>query len=265
MKPYNPVTMKPMSLRLCRLSLLLLLSALFSGCASTAQPRDAHDPFEGLNRKVYKFNEKVDKYLMKPVAKGYDKVMPKPVDRGIDNVISNLGDVLVFVNDLFQLKLTQAVHDSSRVIFNTTLGLGGLIDIASSIGLEKHNEDFGQTLGYWGVPDGPYLVLPFLGPSTLRDGVGLIPDGYVNYELQNAVGLNDTDEKWTYTGLVAINVRQDLLGAEDVLNNSGADPYLFLRELYLQRRRALILDGQVENIEDELSDEEEDALFGDVE
>jgi phospholipid-binding lipoprotein MlaA len=138
--------------------------------ASTPQ----EDPFESFNRGVYKFNDKLDQAVVKPVAQGYDKVVPSPVKIMVGNFFSNLDDVVVTANDLLQLKFKQAASDGARVVFNSTFGLFGLINITDR--LEKHNEDFGQTLGYWGVPSGPYLVLPILGPSSIRDGTGRYTD-----------------------------------------------------------------------------------------
>ncbi len=245
---------------LIRIALLFTVAHL-TACAS--QPhREAHDPLEGFNRSIYAFNDALDKAILKPVAKGYDKIMPKPVDRGIDNVLSNLGDVTIIINDLLQLKGTQTASDIVRLLLNSTVGLAGLFDVATPLGLSKHNEDFGQTLGRWGVSTGPYLVLPFFGPSNLRDGFGRIPDGLVTRAELDALGMEDIEEYLAYIALSAINTRQSLLGADDLLQSSGADPYLFLRESYLQRRAQLVRDGRADQQADTLSEDEEDALFG---
>jgi phospholipid-binding lipoprotein MlaA len=152
-----------------------LICALFlGGCASNGDPRD---PLESMNRAVYSFNEGVDVAAIKPLATGYRTVMPQPVQNSVRNFFSNLDDFAVFVNDLLQFKVQQGVSDFMRMAFNTTFGLFGLVDMATEMGLKKHNEDFGQTLGKWGVGSGAYLVLPFFGSSSLRDGLGLVVDG----------------------------------------------------------------------------------------
>lgn len=247
---------------------LLLSIAVFGmlGCSSAVkapQTADDNDPWESANRRIYKFNDAIDKAVLKPVTKAYDKVMPKPVDKGIDNVLGNLGDVFTLANDILQLKVTQSLQDFTRIFTNTTFGLGGIFDVASSFDLEKHNEDFGQTLGYWGVPEGPYLVLPLMGPSDLRDSFGLGMDGVASSALLTKMGVDEFDERATYTAVSVINRRQALLGAEQLLEASGADPYIFIRESYLQRRKSLVNDGV--SVDDELDADEEDALFGDDE
>lgn len=247
-----------------RIITLVLASLLISACANN-QHKVPHDPWEGVNRGIYKFNDVIDRAVIKPVAKGYDKVVPKPVDKGIDNVLSNIGDVVVLVNDILQLKLKQSASDTGRLLMNSTLGLAGIFDVATPLGMPKHNEDFGQTLGRWGTPSGPYLVLPFMGPSTVRDGVGMLPDGAVNNAVLNEIGIDEMDERLIYTGISVINIRQSLLGASELLENSGADPYTFLRESYLQRRGNLVRDGAPAKIEDAISASEEEALFGDDE
>lgn len=252
-------TMKPLS------HILLLLSCLYlTACANNVY-KEPQDPWQGMNRGIYKFNDAIDRAILKPVAKGYDKVIPKPIDKGVDNVLSNIGDVVVLFNDILQLKLVQSASDAGRLLLNSTLGLAGIFDVASPLGMPKHNEDFGQTLGRWGTPSGPYLVLPFFGPSTLRDSVGILPDGAVNSVVLNEIGIDELDERLIYSGISIVNVRQSLLGASDLLDNSGADPYTFLRESYLQRRGNLVRDGAPAKIEDAISASEEEALFGDDE
>ena len=171
----NPLLMK-ISKTQCPLAIITAVMAvgLFGGCAST--PHNPDDPFESFNRGVYQFNDTADKAVIKPVATAYHAVVPKPVRTGVSNFFSNLNDVVVVFNDVLQFKLKQAVSDSARVIFNSTFGILGLIDIASDAGIPKHNEDFGQTLGYWGFNSGPFLMLPLFGPSSFRDGIGLAVD-----------------------------------------------------------------------------------------
>lgn len=246
--------------------LLLFLFLLLQGCATLDRPADPNDPLERYNRSMYKFNDKFDKYLLKPVAKGYDAVTPNPVQKGINNFFSNLDDVIVIVNDLLQLKPGQMMSDTGRFAINSTFGLFGFMDWASDIGLEKHNEDFGQTLGVWGVGSGPYFILPFLGPSTIRDTGGLATDSYY-FDLQ----LRDPEsgfpplprqpesDVWNLTILDAIDTRAKLLKSEKILDEAALDPYVFLREAWLQRRNYLVKDGNVPKADDEMSEEE---LFG---
>jgi phospholipid-binding lipoprotein MlaA len=251
---------------------LIFLSSLFlSGCASLDGPTDPSDPFESYNRSMDTFNNNVDRYVLKPVAKGYDAITPSPVQKGVGNFFSNLDDVLVIFNDLFQFKFKQFASDTGRLVVNSTVGLFGLIDWASDIGLEKHNEDFGQTLGYWGVSSGPYLILPFLGSSTVRDTGGLVADSAYLDPINNEV-----HEQWIYpnrdsntaTGLTivkAVDIRAGLLKAESVLNEAALDRYIYVREAFLQRRINLVHDGSPPVDRDSDSDElfEEDDIFED--
>jgi phospholipid-binding lipoprotein MlaA len=251
---------------------LILLSSLFlSGCASLDGPTDPSDPFESYNRSMNSFNNNVDRYVLKPVAQGYDVVTPSFVQKGVGNFFSNLDDVVVIFNDLFQFKLKQFASDTGRVLINTTVGVFGLIDWASDIGLEKHNEDFGQTLGYWGVSSGPYLILPFFGPSTVRDTGGMVTDSVyfdpINSEVHEPwVFPNRNRDTATALNVVKIiDLRAGLLKAESVLNEAALDPYIYLREAFLQRRNNLVHDGNppidstLDN--DELFDE--DDIFED--
>jgi len=251
---------------------LLLILTLLSACATIDGPTDPKDPFESYNRAVYKFNDKLDKYVLKPVAEGYDTITPNPVQKGISNFFSNLDDVIVLINDLLQLKLTQAASDTGRIIVNTTFGLFGLIDWASDINLNKHHEDFGQTLGYWGTPSGPYFMLPFFGPSTIRDTSGLVVDTtYFNplyRELhkgfpppsrdgESAV-LNDTGAM-SMSVLKIIDNRAKLLKAEKILDEAALDRYTYIREAYFQSRQNKVYDGQPP----EDTEFNEDELFED--
>jgi phospholipid-binding lipoprotein MlaA len=251
---------------------VIFLSILFlSGCASLDGPTDPNDPFESYNRSMNSFNNNVDRYVLKPVAKGYDAITPSPVQKGVGNFFSNLDDVLVIFNDLFQFKFKQLASDTGRLLVNSTVGLFGLIDWASDIGLEKHNEDFGQTLGYWGVSSGPYLILPFLGPSTVRDTGGLMADSAYLDPINNEV-----HEGWIYpnrnrdasTGLTivkVINIRAGFLKAERVLNEAALDPYIYVREAFLQQRNNLVHDGNPPIDSDSDNDDlfEEDDIFED--
>jgi len=217
--------------------LLLLLAA--GGCATLDGPPDPRDPLERFNRSMYQFNDTLDRAVLKPVAKAYDTHLPKPVNTGISNFFSNLGDVGVFINDLLQLKLKHAASDLARLAFNTTAGLGGLIDVATHLDLPKRDEDFGQTLGYWGVPRGPYLVLPFIGPSTVRDGPALV----VDWELDPVDHLGDREIRYGAVALRTIDKRAGLLQSERLMDQAAFDRYSFLRDAWLQQRRSKIHDG----------------------
>jgi phospholipid-binding lipoprotein MlaA len=212
---------------------------LLSGCATLNGPPDPHDPWERFNRTMYSFNDKLDRTVLKPVAKGYRSVTPDSAEKGISNFFSNIDDVIVIANDIFQLKPVQALSDTGRFLINSTLGIGGLFDVATPIGLKKHDEDFGQTLGRWGIDQGPYLVLPFFGSSSIRDGFGLATDLYMH-------PLNEVEDSGARAGLFLLNtvsLRAGLLEAGDIVDEAAYDPYIFLRELYLQRRRNLVHDG----------------------
>lgn len=230
------------ALRALVLTLLLPL-VLLGGCATT-NPRD---PFEPVNRAVYSFNDAMDTAIIRPLAEGYRAVLPSFVRTGISNFFANLNDVLIALNNLLQGKVVAAVSDVGRVLVNTTLGVGGLVDVASKMNLEKHNEDFGQTLGYWGVGDGPYLMLPFLGPSSLRDAFGRVVDGR-----GDPVGfLRDIPWRNSLLGVRTVNQRAELLDTSKILETAALDAYEFLRDGYLQRRRNLIYDGSPPREKDE--------------
>jgi len=219
-----------------KLPTVMLLSLALLGCATNGDPRD---PLEPLNRGIYKFNDAVDKAVLKPVATGYKEAMPDPVRTAVGNFFSNLDDVLVLLNDLLQIKLDQAASDLSRLVWNTTVGIAGLIDIATPMDLPKHNEDFGQTLGYWGVDNGPYLVLPLLGPSTLRDAIGTIVDTHFDPVAQHT----PVPERNSAIAIHGVDNRSRLLDTEEILDEAALDRYVFLRDAYLQRRRGLVYDG----------------------
>lgn len=208
--------------------------------AEAKEQDKARDPLEGFNRAMYIFNDKFDRYLLKPVAKGYRAITPKPVRRSISNFFSNLHDPANMLNNLLQGKPKQAVSDLGRVFVNSTIGIAGLFDVAAKMGMEKHNEDFGQTLGKWGVGEGPYLVLPFFGPSNLRDGPALV----VDWETYPP---NHMEEQSTRNKLLVVETvdkRAQYLDAGDILEQAaGQDPYIFVREAYRQRRVNQIYDG----------------------
>jgi phospholipid-binding lipoprotein MlaA len=214
----------------------VLLALLLCGCAHTP-PDVPSDPLEPFNRKVYAFNETLDEWVAQPVARGYVRFLPQFMRTGINNFFVNVSYPTVIVNDLLQGKFAQGARDSGRFLFNTTVGLGGLVDAASLVGMDINDEDFGQTLGYWGVGQGWFLMLPVLGPTTNRDGLGQVANGFTN-------PLSYTEDEYRYGlyALGAVNSRAALLGVEGVLEQQF-DRYAFVRGAYLQRRLSLTHDG----------------------
>ena len=225
-----------------RFILILIATTLMflSGCASTGG--DQRDPIEGLNRAIYNFNEGLDKMIIKPVAKGYQAVVPDPVDKGVTNFFGNINDVVTTVNGLLQFKFHQGGSDALRVLINSTLGVLGLFDVASKMGFEKHNEDFGQTLGYWGLGHGPYLVLPVLGPSSVRDATGRLVDASAFDPLYQ---VDHVPTRNSLRALQAVDRRADLLGATSVFDQAALDKYNFLKESYFQQRENAVNDGEL--------------------
>ncbi|KUY96014.1 ABC transporter [Burkholderia territorii] len=213
-------------------------SALLSGCA-TGPNRNPNDPLEPMNRAMYKFNDTVDTNIAVPIAKGYQKITPTPMRTAISNFFSNLGDLGNMANNLLQLRITDATQDLMRVAMNSVFGVAGLIDIATPAGLPKHHQDFGLTMARWGVPSGPYLVLPVFGPSTIRDGVGRAVD--VRFNLLNYIEPAARNPMYIAQ---FISARSDLLGATDLLKQAALDPYSFVRDAYLQQRKSLTYRGQ---------------------
>ncbi|WP_454872730.1 MlaA family lipoprotein [Paraburkholderia xenovorans] len=218
---------------------LAVVTALLAGC-TTVQTPTRGDPLEGLNRTMFTVNDKLDQYALKPVAKGYVWATPQPVRDSVTNFFSNIGDVYIAANNLLQLKITDGVEDIMRIVINTVFGVGGLFDVATLARLPKHDNDLGLTLGHYGVPAGPYLVLPLFGPSTVRDAVGSIGNYYINpLSYVDPAGLS-----WALYGLNVVNTRANLLGASDVLEGAALDKYSFVRNAYLQRRQYLLSDGR---------------------
>lgn len=209
--------------------------------SSAVQAADLDDPWEGFNRKVFVFNDTLDTYLVKPVAKGYLAVTPEPVEVGVSNFFENLGEVGNIVNDVLQWKWGQAANDTGRLLVNTTVGIAGVFDVAQHLGMPRsEGEDFGQTLAAWGVGQGPYVVLPFLGPSSLRDAGGMPVDSFTN-----PIGYVDhVPTRNTFYATDLLDTRASLVEAEDLISG---DKYAFMRDAYLQRREYLILDGDVED------------------
>lgn len=223
-----------------RLALVLTLatSVGLSGCA-TSPDADPRDPFEAFNRDSYEFNRSLDAVIIEPIGRGYNAVVPGPVNQGITNFFDNLRDVQSAINNLLQLKIGRAFSDVGRVAVNSTIGILGLIDVASNMNLPSYKEDFGQTLGVWGFDSGPYIVLPFFGPSSGRDGIGVVVDWYTD----PIYFIDDSGTRWGLRGLRLVDLRADLLNVSRVIEQAALDPYAFVRDAYLQRRESLVYDG----------------------
>ncbi|MEO4048141.1 VacJ family lipoprotein [Pseudomonas sp. CAU 1711] len=216
--------------RLCALTSVALLPLAASA--------NEEDPWESFNRPVFRFNDTLDTYALKPVAKGYQAVTPQFLEDGVHNVFNNLGDVGNLANDLLQGKLHDAGVDTGRLIFNSTIGLLGFFDVASHMGLQRNDEDFGQTLGAWGVDSGPYLVIPFLGPSTVRDAGAKIPDSF----LEPYPYIDHVPTRNVTRAVDVVDTRASLLSAEKMITG---DKYIFIRNAYLQNREFKVKDGEV--------------------
>ena len=232
-------------------AITLFSLVLLSGCASTTASKA--DPFEGVNRATYAFNDTIDRAVLKPIAKGYDTVTPGFIRAGVSNLFMNIGDVATALNNLLQGKGGEAASDAGRFLVNSTIGVLGLFDLATPMGLDKHNADFGQTLGKWGVGSGPFLMLPLMGPATLRDAVGRPVDAYAGYFRY----VNHIPTRNVAFGLEIIDLRANLLGASTTLDTAALDKYQFVRDAYLQRRLRSIYDGKVpqeklDQLEDDL-------------
>jgi phospholipid-binding lipoprotein MlaA len=216
---------------------LAVAVALLAGCAA-APSRE--DPFEPMNRALYQFHDTVDTAVVKPVAQAYIDVVPELIRTGVSNAFNNIDDLFSAVNGLLQGKLDKFGDDFGRVLLNTAFGVGGLFDLASMVGIERGNEDFGQTFGAWGLPQGPYLFVPFFGPTTVRDGTGTVarimvgPVGYIG----------DVPLRNSLYGLGAVDLRAQALAAGAIVDTAALDRYLFIRNAYLQRRRYLLYDGK---------------------
>lgn len=239
--------MTKQTLHMFRTIFCFLLLTLASGCASTGGISEG-DPFEGFNRGAFNFNKSMDKHLFNPVAEVYEKVLPEVVNDGVTNFFSNINDISVIINDILQGKFGQAVSDLGRFVMNSTLGLAGFFDVSTDAGMPKHREDFGQTLGVWGFDSGPFLIIPFLGPTTVRAGIGLGVD---------TIAFNPTfyviDETVINGGLMAlqyIDFKADLLSTGELLGIAAVDEYGFLRSVYLQYRDKVIHDRDDDDLED---------------
>ncbi|HBP30692.1 MAG: MlaA family lipoprotein [Advenella sp.] len=229
--------MKQTQIRLVGLGSALVVLA---GCASVKNPTPG-DPLESYNRSMFSFNDAVDRNLLTPVAKGYQAVVPSPVRTCVTNIFNNFGDIWSGVNSFLQGRGLDSVNTFGRVLFNSTMGLGGCIDVASMKGAPRIQNDFGTTLGVWGIGQGPYFVLPLLGPSTFRDTAGTVGDGVGGSAVYASPGaINDVPVRNTVWGVSIVNSRANLLNASDLMNDVALDRYSFLRDAYLQRRQALL-------------------------
>lgn len=238
----KPRTSLALSFRTAGLRWVLAVGALIlmTGCATGPNANPA-DPLEPLNRQVARFNDTVDDAVLRPVATVYQKVLPSPIRTGVNNFFSNLTDVWSFANSVAQLKLQDSAQTFMRLNVNTVFGLGGILDVATELGIDRHYEDFGQTLGRWGVPSGPYLVLPLLGPSTVRDASALIVDVHgdpVYY-------INDIPWRNSMYALRLVDIRSKLLRASALLDDAALDRYSFTRDAFLARRRNEVHDGDL--------------------
>lgn len=228
--------------RVIRLKTSQLLAAVLLGLGAAqvqAQTME-YDPWESINLKVHGFNEKLDDVVLRPTANVYVRVVPSVARRGISNFFNNINDVTVLLNNVLQLKLSDAASDTGRIVLNTTLGIGGLVDVATPVGLLKNNEDFGQTLGKWGVGPGPYVVLPLFGPSTLRDSFGLTADTFTNPMTHH----EDPAVRNSAFVLQQLDRRVAALAVDSIMMG---DPYIFTREAYLQQRQYLVTDGEIQD------------------
>jgi phospholipid-binding lipoprotein MlaA len=242
------------SIKMMLLSLLLILFI----ASHTAKADDVNtDPWQSFNRSVFEFNETLDRNVAKPVAQGYQAITPQFIDTGITNFFSNLEDVLIVANDIFQLKPLQVLSDTGRFLINSTVGLFGFFDVASHLGLMKHNEDLGQTLGYWGVGAGPYVMLPFLGPSNVRDTFGRLGDSMSDLGYSRVADTAVQQRGLLFLSIV--DLRADLIATEDLITG---ERYTFFRSFYMQRRAYLVVDGV---FEDEFGGEFDEDFYEDSE
>jgi phospholipid-binding lipoprotein MlaA len=226
-----------------------------SGCASQSAARQDEyaDPLEPINRGIYVFNDIADKYVLRPVAKGYVWLLPSLIRTGVNNFYDNLGSPVDIVNAFLQGKIKQGFSDTGRFALNSTFGLLGILDPASDVGLMLHDEDFGQTMGVWGIPEGPYLVIPFFGPRTARSGIGNLGDALIHPQVQ----MSNSSLRSKINILYFVHTRSTLLGIDSELDRAF-DRYTFIKDAYLQNRRYLVLDGNLPEDDFYLEDEEFD-------
>ena len=226
-----------------KLSLLTLLIIGSISISSNGYSSD-NDPLEPMNRAIFGFNEIVDDNILEPVAKGYRYVTPDPVERSVSNFFNNLGEINTIINSALQMKVDKTITSSSRLAINSTVGVLGLFDVATSLGIQREREDFGQTLGYYGISSGPYLVLPFFGPSSFRDAPGFYADVMMEKSISPVYTELHHEERQAIQATNVIDTRANLLKATKILDTAAKDKYIFLRESYLQRRAKLVTDGK---------------------
>ena len=238
-----------LTIKLKNIYKIFILSFSIALCASLAvNAKDAlssdDDPLEPINRAIFGFNEVIDDTVLEPVAKGYRAITPDPVEDSVSNFFNNLGEINTIINSTLQMKLDKTISSTSRFVINSTVGIFGLFDVASSLGIERQREDFGQTLGYYGVPTGPYLVLPFFGPSTFRDAPGFYADIAVERSISPVHTELHHEERQVIQVTNVIDTRANLLQATKILDTAAKDKYIFLRESYLQKRAKMVVDGK---------------------
>jgi len=229
--------MATMLRRLLEIALIVTAFGMLGGCATSGNPKD---PLEGYNRAMFSFNEGVDNVILKPVATGYKAIMPEIARTGVTNFFGNLDDLWIGINNVLQGKIGAGVSDLGRFLMNSTIGILGLFDVASNAGLEKHNEDLGQTLGRWGFEPGPYFVIPVFGPSNFRDGLGRI----VDWRGDPLRYVRNVPTRNTLLASRIVNTRANLLDTSKLIEDAALDHYTFVRDAYLQRRRSLVYDGE---------------------
>ena len=234
-------------LRTCLLIICLAVPAAWG----SEEPQQVNDPWESMNRRVFAFNEGLDKYFLRPLARGYRAVAPDPVERGVSNFVLNIYEFNTAINSLLQWRPADAFDSSGRFIINSTIGLLGFFDVATSMGIERKPADFGQTLAVWGVDQGPFLMLPVLGPRTVRSGVGNLFDGYTSVPFV----FGDTQDSMLFFAIDTLDIRAQLIKGDQLISG---DRYIFVREVYLQRREYFVTGGEVE---DEFSDYEDEEDF----
>lgn len=239
---------------LFRSTLLVLLVLQFAPVQAVAADGNNVDPFEAINRPIFEFNNGLDTLVIRPVAKGYHFVMPDVAERGVNNFFSNLYDIHSALNAVLQGRFAGAAQGSGRFLLNSTLGVAGLFDVATPMGLEPYRTDFGHTLAIWGVPAGPYVMLPLLGPRTLRDGTGTIVDTFTSVQAY----LDNVALRNSLYGLELVDARARLLQADELLSG---DRYIFVRDAYLQQRNALVNDGEVPDDFSDFGDDGWDEEF----
>ncbi|MGY1490413.1 MlaA family lipoprotein [Methylobacillus pratensis] len=239
-----------MRVKISGIAISVAVALSMAGCATQANK----DPLESMNRGIYKFNDTADKAVLKPIAGAYKAVLPSPIRTGVNNFFSNLGTFTSLINNILQLELGKAMDNAGRLVINSTIGIGGLIDVASMDDVPRHKADFGQTLGKWGVGSGAYLVLPFIGPSTFRDTAGLTVDTLYFDPIQytNHVRVRNQLRMVNF-----IDLRSQYLPASDLIDDAALDPYIFMREAYLQRREQFVT-GQASSEYDDFDDDDEE-------